>query len=124
MTQPEPQIFTPTTNVYNSLNFEGQHYAIKEQHPALPRSNLPAEGRTYIARGKRLSESVRKQQVSALKRKLAAQLHSEALAARSKEAERISRIAEVQDQTQRTRLELQFQIDRARTIQHLTEMAE
>lgn len=67
---------------------------------------------------------MRKQQVSALKRKLAAQLHSEALAARSKEAERISRIAEVQDQTQRTRLELQFQIDRARTIQHLTEMAE
>jgi len=67
---------------------------------------------------------VRRQQVSALRRKLAAQLHSEGLVARTKEAERIARLSDVQDQTQRSRLELQFQIDRARTIQHLTEMAE
>ena len=119
VTGPEPQIFTPTTNVYNSLNFEGQHYAIVEPKPLLPRSALPQE-----ARGKRPSESIRKQQVSLLKRKLATKLHSEATLAKSKEADRLSRLAEVQDPAQKAKLELQFQIDRARTIQHLTEMAE
>lgn len=45
LTQPEAQIFTSTTNVYNSLNLEGQHYAIVEARPVLPRSNLPVEGK-------------------------------------------------------------------------------
>ena len=122
--QPEPQIFTTTTNVYNTQNFEGQPYAIVEVKPSIPRSSLPPEGDSYAARGKRPTPEACKQKVSSLKKQLASELYDKALSAQSKEAERMEKLGTQTDPTVRSRLELQFEIDRARAIQQLVELEE
>lgn len=62
--------------------------------------------------------------MSALKQQLASELYSKALSAQTKESDRMAKLETVADAAVRSRLEFQFEIDRARTIQQLVEMEE